>query len=105
MPTTPLCESCPHATPEGFMATILPTKSARKKFAAILKESGNPQRQMNVFFMSLVIHIFGQNEARGLSAQTGWAVHQCLESIWNLGNRGMNCSEHHMRDMYEKAGR
>ncbi len=104
MPTTPLCESCPHATPEGFMATILPTKRAQQKFAAILKESGNPQRQMNAFFVRLVMYIFGEESSK-LSSMTTYTVHQCLESIWNLGNRGVNCSEHHMRDMYEKAGR
>ena len=105
MSTNSICTSCPHGTPEGFMATILPTKSARKKFAAVLKESGNQEAQKRALFISLVIHVFGEKEARGLSAQTVWEVHQCLESIWNLGNRGMNCSEHHMRGMYEKAGR
>lgn len=39
MPITPLCESCPHATPEGFMKTILPSKKAQKQFETIMRES------------------------------------------------------------------
>ncbi|MCB9806375.1 hypothetical protein H6768_00415 [Candidatus Peribacteria bacterium] len=104
MSSIPLCESCPHATPEGFMATILPTTTARKKFAKILKESGNPEAQKRVFFMGLVMYIFGQ-DASTLSATTVHDIHQCLESIWNLGNRGLNCQMHHMRHAYEQAGR
>lgn len=104
MPTNTLCESCPHATPEGFMKTILTSQRAQKKFERIMCESWTPAAQLRIFFISLVVHMFGKN-SKNLYAQTVWEVHQCLESVWNLGNRGMNCQDHHMRHAYEAAWR
>jgi len=104
MPTTLLCESCPYATPEGFMKTVLPSKKAQQQFETIMRESWAPAAQLRVFFVRLVAHIFGER-ANKISGNTAWAVHQCLESVWNLGNRGMNCQDHHMRHAYEAAWR
>lgn len=55
-------------------------------------------------FIHLTIVVFGGPDFR-VEARTAYIVTQCLKSIWDLGNRGFQCSEHYMREMYEQAGR
>gem|GEM_PF-5841076 len=44
-------------------------------------------------------------EKSNMNPKTVLAVHECLESVWNLGNRGMDCQNHPLGEQYKNSDR
>lgn len=100
-----ICDTCPHAQPSQLVGALSCIhEQVRGKLASNIREQKTPNDQLDKMLIHLTIVSFGGPDFR-VEARTAYAVTQCLRTIWDLGSRGFQCSEHHMREIYEQAGR
>lgn len=100
-----ICDACPHTQPSQFVwALFCIHEEVRRKLASNIEEQTAWWKQLERMFTHLTIVCFGGPDFR-VEAATAYVVTQCLKSIWSLGNRGLDCQTHHMRDAYAQAGR